>query len=113
MIAVLIKREIRRGNVKSKRDGHFWSCKFFQKVKPFSIFVSIDIFHYYLQYTQSKAPKDGKIPAKIKPQWLLVGHHELPDRYYTKDGTNILSFFLSIKLIFFRMSTIYLSNVYY
>jgi hypothetical protein len=32
VIAVLIKREIRRGNVKSKRDGHFWSCKFFQKV---------------------------------------------------------------------------------
>jgi hypothetical protein len=67
VIAVLIKREIRRGNVKSKRDGHFWSCKFFQK------------------YTQSKAPKDGKVSAKIKPQWLLIGHHELPDRYYTKD----------------------------
>ena len=33
VIAVLIKREIRRGNVKSKRDGHFWSCKFFRKVK--------------------------------------------------------------------------------
>jgi len=67
VIAVLIKREIRRGNVKSKREGHFWSCKFFRK------------------YTQSKSPKDGKIPAKIRPQWLLVGHHELPDRYYTKD----------------------------
>ncbi|CAF3082760.1 unnamed protein product [Rotaria socialis] len=67
VIAILIKREIRRGNVKSKRDGHFWSCKFFRK------------------YTQSKLPTDGKISAKVRPQWLLVGHHELPERFYTKD----------------------------
>jgi len=32
VIAILIKREIRRGNVKSKRDGHFWWCEFFRKV---------------------------------------------------------------------------------
>jgi len=67
VIAVLIKREIRRGNVKSKRDGHFWSCKFFRK------------------YTQSKTPKDGKQRLKVKPQWLLVAHHELPEHYYTKN----------------------------
>ncbi|CAF0766914.1 unnamed protein product [Rotaria sordida] len=67
VIAILIKREIRRGNVKSKRDGHFWSCKFFRR------------------YTQSKLPTDGKVPTKIKPPWLLVGHHELPERFYTKD----------------------------
>ncbi|CAF0963562.1 unnamed protein product [Adineta steineri] len=67
VIAILIKREIRRGNVKSKRDGHFWSCKFFDK------------------YNQSRLPKDGKISAKVRPQWLLVGHHELPSHYYTKD----------------------------
>ncbi|CAF2488837.1 unnamed protein product [Rotaria sp. Silwood2] len=67
VIAILIKREIRRGNVKSKRDGHFWSCKFFRK------------------YTQSKLPTDGNVSTKIRPQWLLVGHHELPERFYTKD----------------------------
>ncbi|UJR37523.1 hypothetical protein I4U23_030225 [Adineta vaga] len=67
IIAVLIKREIRRGDVKSKRDGHFWHCNFFKK------------------YNDARLPKDGKVPAKVRPQWLLVGHHELPDRYYTKD----------------------------
>jgi len=39
VIAVLIKREIRRGNVKSKRDGHFWSCNFFRKV-TFEVFLN-------------------------------------------------------------------------
>ncbi|CAF1052462.1 unnamed protein product [Rotaria sp. Silwood1] len=67
VIAILIKREIRRGNVKSKRDGHFWSCKFFRK------------------YTQSRLPTDGTISTKVRPQWLLVGHHELPERFYTND----------------------------
>ncbi|CAF0884139.1 unnamed protein product [Adineta ricciae] len=67
VIAVLIKREIRRGDVKSKRDGHFWHCNFFKK------------------YNDARLPKDGKISAKVRPQWLLVGHHELPSHYYTKD----------------------------
>ena len=52
------------------------------------------------------------MPAKVRPPWLLVGHHELPAQYYTKNGT-----FAEIKtkpfaIEVFRMSTIHCSNVY-
>ncbi|CAF4494663.1 unnamed protein product, partial [Rotaria magnacalcarata] len=40
--------------------------------------LNLNVTDTFGLYTQSKLPTDGKISAKIRPQWLLVGHHELP-----------------------------------
>ncbi|CAF0843084.1 unnamed protein product [Didymodactylos carnosus] len=65
VIIILIKRQIARNKSRSKREPHFWHCKFFEK------------------YTLPRLPVNTV--GKSNPQWLLVAHHDLPEMYYKKN----------------------------
>jgi hypothetical protein len=63
---------------------------------------------------QAKLAREEQVVDKVRPQWLLAGHHELPEHYYTTNGRKPTSLpSILIRSSAARMSTIHRSNVYY
>lgn len=49
---------------------------------------------------------------KVKPQWLLVAHHELPEHYYTKNGKLTLRKHWKVSHLFFAECPQYVARMF-